>query len=98
MMNNKEKITVAEAGARGGRATLEARGRDFFRKIGSKGGQQTAKLYGDLLKDFGRRGGRPRRLSLSESMGGKDREEKEDDLRSAPDSSLPPNYIMRKRA
>jgi len=71
-MNDKEGITVAEAGRRGGRATLENQGVDFFRKIGRKGGQRTAKLYSDLLKDFGRRGGRPRRPTLNETVGGED--------------------------
>ncbi len=57
-------ITTREAGARGGRSTLERRGVGFFQQIGRKGGRRTAELYGKLLKEFGRRGGRPRRPNL----------------------------------
>ena len=69
-MTGKEEITVAEAGRRGGRATLESQGADFFRRIGKKGGQRTAELYRELLSEFARKGGRPRRRALDESMGG----------------------------
>lgn len=65
-------ISVREAGARGGRATLENRGTDFFKRIGARGGRQTARLYHDLLKEFGKRGGRPKRPPL-ESAGEKNR-------------------------
>lgn len=61
-------ISVREAGARGGRSTLERRGHGFFKEIGKKGGERTAELYRDLLVEFGRRGGRPRRPSLIEDM------------------------------
>lgn len=65
-------ITVKEAGQRGGRATFENQGADFFRKIGRRGGRRTVELYGELLKEFGKRGGRPRRPALNESVGGED--------------------------
>lgn len=71
-MTDKEQITAAEAGRRGGYATLENQGLDFFRRIGKKGGQRTAELYRELLAEFGRRGGRPRRPSLNEYQGEKD--------------------------
>jgi general stress protein YciG len=61
-------MTVQEAGRRGGQATLQNRGVTHFQKIGRKGGRRTAELYRDLLSDFGKRGGRPRRPSLIESM------------------------------
>lgn len=65
MSQRKEQpISVREAGARGGRSTLEHRGAGFFQEIGRKGGRRTAELYRDLLKEFGRRGGRPRRPNL----------------------------------
>jgi general stress protein YciG len=63
------QITVKQAGQRGGRATLENQGVDFFRKIGRKGGQRTAELYSKLLKEFGKKGGRPRRPALTEPVG-----------------------------
>lgn len=62
-------ISVKEAGRRGGCATLERRGRAFFQKIGAKGGRKTADLYRDLLSEFGRKGGRPRRPGLDENLG-----------------------------
>jgi len=72
-MIEREEITVAEAGRRGGRATLENQGRDFFKRIGKIGGKRTAQLYGYLLKEFGKKGGRPRRPTLSEPRGDRDR-------------------------
>lgn len=62
-------ISVQEAGARGGRATLANQGVDFFKRIGTKGGRRTAELYHDLLVEFGRKGGRPRRPSLDKNPG-----------------------------
>jgi len=86
-MVEKEEITVAEAGRRGGQSTLEHRGVEFFREIGAKGGRKTAELYHDLLAEFGKRGGRPRRPSLEDS--GKGLPEKRGDERSAPESPSP---------
>jgi len=71
-VDEKERITVGEAGRRGGRATLESHGADFFKRIGKKGGQRTVKLYREMLSEFGKKGGRPRRPALDESMGGED--------------------------
>lgn len=68
-----EQLTVAEAGRRGGRATLENQGIDFFKRIGKKGGERTKELYGELLNEFGRKGGRPKRPPLDESAGEKNR-------------------------
>ena len=68
-----DRISVQEAGQRGGRSTLDRRGTAFFREIGAKGGRKTAELYHDLLAEFGRKGGRPRRPSLDESAGDRDR-------------------------
>jgi hypothetical protein len=69
IMTDKEEITAAEAGRRGGRSTLEHHGAEFFRQIGRKGGQRTKELYGELLSEFGKKGGRPRRPALDQSMG-----------------------------
>jgi len=73
-MTEKQAITVREAGARGGHSTLERRGVEFFRKIGAKGGKRQKELYRDLLAEFGRKGGRPRRPTLDESTGEKGRD------------------------
>lgn len=69
-MTDKEQITVAEAGRRGGSITRDRYGRDFYQKIGSEGGRRTAELYADLLKEFGKRGGRPWRPTLDSAGGG----------------------------
>ena len=68
-MINKEEITVAEAGRRGGLATLESQGSDFFKRIGRKGGKRTAERYRDIFAEFGRKGGRPQRPMPDESTG-----------------------------
>lgn len=65
-------ITVAEAGRKGGRATLNRRGVGFFRTIGKKGGESTARLYRDMLSEFGRKGGRPRRPAIDRLVGEED--------------------------
>jgi len=70
---HKGQTTVSEAGRRGGNATLRNQGRDFFRNIGKRGGDRTAELYGQLMKEFGKCGGRPKRPSLEKSMGEKRR-------------------------
>jgi general stress protein YciG len=58
------EMTVKQAGRRGGNITRDRYGRDFYQKIGAEGGRRTAELYADLLKEFGKRGGRPRRPTL----------------------------------
>lgn len=65
-------MSVNEAGRRGGRATLEKRGRNFFSRIGKKGGKRTAEVHRELLSEFGKKGGRPRRPTLNGSLGEKD--------------------------
>ncbi len=68
-VETSDGISVHEAGRRGGQSTLERRGTKFFQEIGAKGGRRTAELYADLLKQFGKKGGRPRRPALDQSMG-----------------------------
>jgi general stress protein YciG len=75
-MNGKfqnPNISVSEAGRRGGQATLQNHGIEHFKKIGRKGGQRTAQLYRELLPEFGKKGGRPRRPTLAEYMEEEDR-------------------------
>ena len=66
--DSSKPMTVQEAGRRGGQATFQNHGVGHFKKIGRRGGKRTAELYRELLSDFGKRGGRPRRPSLRESM------------------------------
>jgi len=73
-MIEKEGITVAEAGRRGGTATRDRHGAEFYRQIGAKGGEVTKKRYAHLFSEFGRRGGRPRRPTLDEPTGEQDRD------------------------
>ncbi len=69
LSDGNRQITVKEAGGRGGRATLENQGRDFFKRIGRKGGRRTAELYRQMLIELGKKGGRPRRPTLGEYKG-----------------------------
>lgn len=69
-MVDKEEITVAEAGRRGGCATRDRfQGTDFYRRIGAKGGRRQKELHHELLAEFGRLGGRPRRPHLENTVG-----------------------------
>lgn len=70
-MSEETPITVREAGAKGGGRTRDLYGSGHFRDIGKMGGQQTVQRHRALLKEFGKRGGRPRRPSLDiQNMGG----------------------------
>ncbi len=42
--SEKQHMTVAEAGRRGGRRTAETHGREFYEEIGHKGGQKVKEL------------------------------------------------------
>lgn len=63
---DKRQISVSEAGRLGGNATLRNQGTDFFREIGRRGGKRTSRLYGQLMREHGKRGGRPRRPALDQ--------------------------------
>ena len=43
-MANKGKMTVGEAGRKGGKSTLKKYGPEFYEEIGKKGGQKVRKL------------------------------------------------------
>ncbi len=83
-----DAITVREAGARGGQSTFARRGAAFFREIGAKGGKRQKELYSDLLSEFGKLGGRPKRPNVEDSAG-EGLPEKRGDERSAPGSPSP---------
>lgn len=72
-MVEKEEITVAEAGRRGGIATRDRHGLEFYRQIGARGGEITKRRWRHLFSQFGKKGGRPRRPALDESAGDGDR-------------------------
>jgi general stress protein YciG len=62
-------ITVAEAGRRGGLAVLSKRGRSFYSEIGKKGQAAMRRQHPDMAKEWGKRGGRPRKLTLAQIVG-----------------------------
>lgn len=52
------KMTVEEAGRKGGAATAQARGREFYKEIGRKGGEaRRGKLGSEGYRELGRKGG-----------------------------------------
>jgi general stress protein YciG len=80
MANNKEKMSVREAGRRGGQKTAKTRGREFYQEIGhrggkiggEKGGETTKEKYGPrFYSEIGHKGGRRVRELIEE---GKERE------------------------
>lgn len=72
----RRKMTPAEAGSKGGRATRDRHGTDFFRKIGSIGGSRSGgpRRHGRPLYDRGngQQGPESARDRSSESSGSED--------------------------
>jgi len=62
-------LSVTQAGKRGGLKLLQIRGRNHFVMIGKKGQAVMRERYPDMAREWGRRGGRPRKLTLREIMG-----------------------------
>jgi general stress protein YciG len=50
----KGKMTVAEAGRKGGEKTAETHGPEFYSEIGSKGGSQRAKQHEGAIEARGK--------------------------------------------
>lgn len=58
MENIKGKMTVAEAGRKGGQRTAQTHGREFYEEIGKKGGEKTSEKYGkEFYVAIGKKGG-----------------------------------------
>ncbi|MDD2486028.1 MAG: hypothetical protein ACOX1G_03880 [bacterium] len=62
MAENKGKMTVSEAGQKGGRTTRERYGHGFYEEIGQKGGEiggeTTKERYGHpFYEEIGHKGG-----------------------------------------
>ena len=70
-------ISVKEAGKRGGIATRDRHGVEFYRQIGARGGEITKRRWGHLFGQFGKKGGRPRRPNLENNVGEGSPEKKE---------------------
>ena len=71
-------MTVNEAGRRGGLAVLRRRGRGFFACIGKKGQEAMRVKYPGMARQWGKLGGRPRKLPLYGFGGEKQTKKKED--------------------
>lgn len=57
-MAEKGRMTVREAGQKGGRTTFKKHGPEFYESIGKKGGQATSKKYGHgFYEEIGHKGG-----------------------------------------
>lgn len=63
------EISVREAGRRGGLANLQKFGSQYFVRIGKLGGLRTKALHGHRYAEWGKRGGRPKKINLTEIMG-----------------------------
>jgi general stress protein YciG len=75
---SKGKMTVEEAGRKGGQATAETHGREFYSEIGKKGGEiggeKTASTHGSgFYSEIGHKGGQKVKRLIEE---GKQRENK----------------------
>ncbi|MBM3120396.1 MAG: hypothetical protein FJ006_12795 [Chloroflexi bacterium] len=59
-------ITVVEAGRKGGLTVLTTRGKSWFAQIGSEGQKALRAKYPNMAREWGRKGGRPRKPNLSD--------------------------------
>ncbi len=58
---DKGKMTVEEAGRKGGETTAETHGREFYEEIGRKGGETTSEEKGpEFYSEIGSKGGSER--------------------------------------
>ncbi len=77
MSEKKGKMTVEEAGRKGGEKTSETHGKEFYEEIGRKGGETTSEEKGpEFYEEIGKKGGAkggPRVRELIEE--GKEHEE-----------------------
>jgi len=63
-------LSVREAGRLGGLAVLYKHGRDHFVEIGRLGQAVMRSRYPDRASQWGKLGGRPRKLDLNDILGG----------------------------
>jgi len=57
-------VTVTTAGRKGGLSCLNKKGPEFYRQIGKKGQAAMRQRYPDMAKQWGKLGGRPRKINL----------------------------------
>lgn len=56
-MAEKDKMSVEEAGRKGGERTAETHGKEFYEEIGKKGGEARKEELGPGYSELGRKGG-----------------------------------------
>ena len=66
-------VTVNEAGRKGGLTVLRNRGSTFYSRIGRIGQVVMRQRYPGMATVWGKKGGRPRKISLDGRMGEKDK-------------------------
>ncbi len=66
-------VTVNEAGRKGGLTVLRNHGRAFYSRIGRIGQAVMRQRYPGMATVWGRKGGRPKKISLGGTMGEKDK-------------------------
>lgn len=58
MAEEKGKMSVGEAGRKGGETTAKKYGPEFYEEIGRKGGEATSQKYGpEFYEEIGHKGG-----------------------------------------
>lgn len=62
-------ITVNEAGKKGGQIVLEKHGSQFFARIGRLGNKAMRAKYPGRASEWGKLGGRPKKLTLDQITG-----------------------------
>lgn len=56
--NNRGKMSVSEAGHKGGERTAQTHDREFYQEIGHKGGEATSESHGrEFYQEIGHKGG-----------------------------------------
>ncbi len=56
-------MDVIEAGRKGGLTALNKLGREFYVRIGQEGQRSMRRKYPNMAREWGKRGGRPRKSS-----------------------------------
>ena len=65
-MGHDDMLNVREAGRKGGLATFQLLGRSHFAQIGRRGQLSLRQKHPSMAREWGRKGGRPRKLRLKE--------------------------------
>lgn len=68
-MAKETTTTVSEAGRKGGMTVLEKHGLAHFSKIGARGQAAMREKHPGKASDWGKLGGRPKKLPLNKIMG-----------------------------